>query len=287
MTANTPGKDAILPAGKEAILPSPGTEGILPSISPQHRRRPPLFLAALTLLSPITTVAQVHQAHPSNAPSTTEWPHYAGDQAAQRYTPLASLTRENFSSLETAWLRTSPDARIPGAGSDELWAGKHESTPITAGGVLYNSTSFSQAYALDAATGKLLWIFDPKSYQAGTPPNFGFINRGLALWSNATRKRIFLATGDSRLIALNAADGRGIANWGSGGEVNLLEGLGLEVSNELYGVSSPPLVCGEAVIVSASILEFPPRPDTPPGDVRAFNARTGERSGPSTPAPAN
>ena len=135
-----------------------------------------------------------------------------------------------------------------------------------AGGVLYNSTSFSQAYALDAATGKLLWVFDPRCYQAGTPPNFGFINRGLALWSNATEKRIFLATGDSRLIALNAADGRAIANWGKGGEVNLLEGLGLEVPNELYGVSSPPLVCGEAVIVGSSILEFPPRPDMETGE---------------------
>ena len=264
--------------GLEALVPRlfHRKEGILPSISPQHRKRPTLFLTALALFSPITALAQVHQAHPNDAPSATEWPHYAGDQGSQRYTPLAGLTRENFASLETAWLRTSPDAQIPGAGSDELWAGKHESTPIMAGGLLYNSTSFSQAYALDAATGKLLWIFDPKSYQAGTPPNFGFINRGLALWSNTTEKRIFLATGDSRLMALNAADGRPIANWANGGEFNLLEGLGLEVSNELYGVSSPPLVCGEAVIVGSSILEFPPRPDTPPGDVRAFNARTGE-----------
>ena len=283
MTANTPGKDAILPAGKEAtppgkegILPSPGKEGILPSFLHQISQRQLRMLFVLALLQPIAATSHAQETSTAKTQDQTDWPHYAGDQAAQRYTPLPSLTRENFSSLETAWLRTSPDARIPGAGSDELWAGKHESTPITAGGVLYNSTSFSQAYALDAATGKLLWIFDPKSYQAGTPPNFGFINRGLALWSNATQKRIFLATGDSRLIALNAADGRGIANWGSGGEVNLLEGLGLEVSNELYGVSSPPLVCGEAVIVSASILEFPPRPDTPPGDVRAFNARTGE-----------
>ena len=146
-----------------------------------------------------------------------------------------------------------------------------------AGGLLYNSTSFSQAYALDAATGKLLWVFDPKSYQAGTPPNFGFINRGLGALVEHDREK------DIPRHRRQPADGpeRGrrpgrLQNWANGGEFNLLEGLGLEVSNELYGVSSPPLVCGEAVIVGSSILEFPPRPDTPPGDVRAFNARTGE-----------
>ena len=259
MTANTPGKEGIPPSFLHLIG------------EPRLR-----VFFVLALLLPIAATSHAQEMNTAKTRNETDWPHYAGDQGAQRYVPLPGLTRENFASLETAWLRTSPDAQIPGAGSDELWPGKHESTPIMAGGVLYNSTSLSQAYALDAATGKLLWVFDPKSYAAGTPPNFGFINRGLALWSNATRKRIFLATGDSRLIALHAADGRAIAHWGNGGEVNLLEGLGLEVSNELYGVSSPPLVCGEAVIVGSSILEFPPRPDTPPGDVRAFNARTGE-----------
>ena len=233
-----------------------------------------LAVSALLLLSAALAPAQQERPAPPEAP--TDWPHYAGDQGTQRYAPLPALTRDNFSSLVFAWLFTSPDERIPGAGSDERWAGKHESTPIMADGVLYNSTSFSQAYALDAATGKPLWVHDPESYQAGTPPNFGFINRGLALWSSGATRRIFLATGDSRLIALNAGDGRPIENWGDGGEVNLLEGLGQEVSNDLYGVSSPPLVCGEAVAVGSSILEFPPRPDTPPGDVRAFNAHTGE-----------
>ena len=233
-------------------------------------------LLALALLQALTPTSRAEEQSAPEGQSASDWPHYAGDQGTQRYAPLPALTRENFASLVSAWLFTSPDDRIPGAGSDELWAGKHESTPIMADGVLYNSTSFSQAYALDAATGKPLWVNDPGSYRAGTPPNFGFINRGLALWSSGGEKRIFLATGDSRLIALNAEDGRRIEDWGTDGEVNLLEGLGQEVSNDMYGVSSPPLVCGEAIAVGSSILEFPPRPDTPPGDVRAFNARTGE-----------
>ena len=234
------------------------------------------MVALLALLLPLASSLAAQEGRATGPHSPNDWPHYAGDQGTQRYAPLSALTRDNFSSLVFAWLFTSPDADIPGAGSDERWAGKHESTPIMSGGVLYNSTSFSQAYALDAASGGLIWVFDPRSYEAGTPPNFGFINRGLALCSTGEDRRIFLATGDSRLIALNAADGKLIGNWGDAGEVILLEGLGRQVSNELYGVSSPPLVCGEAIIVGSSILEFPPRPDTPPGDVRAFNARSGE-----------
>ena len=244
--------------------------------SPDLNNRHPSPSLAIPALLLAAALASAQEAPANRSEHSADWPHYAGDQGTQRYAPLPALTRDNFSSLGPAWIFTSPDDRIPGAGSDELWAGKHESTPIMADGVLYNSTSFSQAYALDPATGKLLWVHDPESYRAGTPPNFGFINRGLALWSNGGERRIFLATGDSRLIALNAKDGRPIEDWGDGGQVNLLEGLGQEVSNDLYGVSSPPLVCGEAIAVGSSILEFPPRPDTPPGDVRAFNARTGE-----------
>ena len=232
-----------------------------------------LAVPALLLAAALAPAQEVPATKPEYS---TDWPHYAGDQRTQRYAPLPALNRDNFSSLISAWLFTSPDERIPGAGSDELWAGKHESTPIMADGVLYNSTSFSQAYALDAATGQPLWVHDPGSYRAGTPPNFGFINRGLALWSNGGERRIFLATGDSRLIALNAEDGRPIEDWGDGGQVNLLEGLGQEVSNDLYGVSSPPLVCGEAIAVGSSILEFPPRPIRRPATC-----------GPSTRAPAN
>ena len=254
----------------------PGKEGVSPSFSKMNDKLQLPTLLALALFPALSPTSHAGEQSTPAGLSASDWRHYAGDQGTQRYTPLPALTRDNFSSLISAWLFTSPDESIPGAGSDELWAGKHESTPIMADGVLYNSTSFSQAYALDAATGRTLWVYDPESYRAGTPPNFGFINRGLALWTSGATQRIFLATGDSRLIALNAKDGRPIANWGYGGEVNLLEGLGQEVSNDLYGVSSPPLVCGEAIAVGSSILEFPPRPDTPPGDVRAFNARTGE-----------
>lgn len=117
-------------------------------------------LTALALLLPLAVPAAA-QEDPATQPAT-DWPHYAGDQGTQRYAPLPALTRNNFASLVFAWLYSSPDEGIPGAGSDELWAGKHESTPIMADGVLYNSTSFSQAYgritAIDMQTGEHAWM---------------------------------------------------------------------------------------------------------------------------------
>ena len=76
-------------------------------------------------------------------------------------------------------------------------------------GVLYTSTSGSQAAAIDAETGETLWIYDPRSWASGRPPNNGFLHRGVAAWTDGSGGplRIFLATGDARLIALDAATG--------------------------------------------------------------------------------
>ena len=71
-------------------------------------------------------------------------------------------------------------------------------------GVLYTSTSMSMAAAIDAATGKTIWVYDPKTYENGTPANIGFVHRGVSYWEDGEDKRIVYATGDGYLIALNA-----------------------------------------------------------------------------------
>ena len=144
------------------------------------------------------------------------------------------------------------------------------------GNILYSSSSLSQAYALNPKTGEVLWTYNPESYAAGSPPNLGYINRGVAYWQDGDVRRVFLATGDSRLIALDADTGNPVTSWAQQGEVNLRDGLGRSVSNRYYGVNSPPLVCGDFVIVGSSILDYPAADAMPPGDVRAFDARTGE-----------
>lgn len=200
-----------------------------------------------------------------------QWPHYAADQNSSRFVPTTRLTRDNFTNLTVAWRWCSPDDSI-----NDFIPNKHESTPIMIDGVLYNSTSLSQAVAINALSGESIWVFDPGSYLAGEPPNLGFVNRGVAYWSDESNRHIFLGTGDSRLIALHATDGVRVSTFGDNGEIDLTQGLGREVSNQYYGVSSAPLVCGNTVVVGASILDYPSVKAMPPGDVRGFDVLTGD-----------
>lgn len=143
-------------------------------------------------------------------------------------------------------------------------------------GVLYTSTSLSQVAAIDAVTGQTLWTFNPESYQSGSPPNNGFLHRGVAYWEGGGERRIFIGTGDAYLIALNADTGNPITNFGANGRIDLTTGLRRSFSNLQYGVSSPPIICRDAVVVGSSIWDYPVSRNMAPGDVRAFDPRTGE-----------
>ncbi len=155
-----------------------------------------------------------------------------------------------------------------------------EATPLMIDGVLYTSTSGSQAAAIDAETGETLWVYDPRSWASGRPPNNGFLHRGVAAWSDGPGGplRLFLATGDARLIALDAATGRPVNGFGAGGTVDLRAGIPrLDGTTIQYGMTSPPAICGDVVIVGSSIHDGEITPPSPPGDVRGYDARTGER----------
>lgn len=198
------------------------------------------------------------------------WSHYGGDAGNTKYSPLDQIDRGSLPRLEIAWRWSSPDNGLPYTNH------AFEATPLYIDGVLYTSTSFSQAAAIDARTGTTLWVFDPESYRSGRPPNQGFLHRGVAYWENgdATTRRILYATGDARLISLDALTGEPDGRFGSGGTVDLRAGI---PRSQLagYGATSPPLVVGDRVIVGSSIHDGDNGPSAPPGDVRAFDVRTG------------
>jgi quinoprotein glucose dehydrogenase len=207
-------------------------------------------------------------------PPLGEWPVYGGTNASARYSSLDQITRDNVARLRVAWRWQSPDgelmARHPGI---QTWA--NEATPIMVGGVLYVSTSASQVAAIDAASGRTLWVHDPRIWMHGTPANFGYVHRGVAHWTDGRDPRILIATGNAFLVALDARTGTPITTFGAGGRVDLVEGLGRPVDRRWYSVTSPPLVVGDVVVVGSSIQGWPMRPDMPPGHVRAFDVRTG------------
>jgi len=194
-----------------------------------------------------------------------DWPRVGGDAGGTRFSPLDQVNRRNVSRLQVAWTYHTGDA---GKGTTI------ECTPIVIDGVMFVTTVSSRVVALDAATGKELWQFDPGAGVKITQPRAsGGVNRGLAWWKDGRQARIFLGASDGRLISLDAKTGRLDPDFGKAGTVDLREGMGPGLDGVNYGPTSAPAVYGSLVILGFSCPEGG-RPA--PGDPRAFDARTGK-----------
>lgn len=218
------------------------------------------------------------------SPSQVQWRAYAADNASSKYLPLRQINAKNVSRLREAWVWSSPDNAVVAEYNSnglKLWPHAYESTPLMIGGLLYVSTSLGQVAAIDAAAGRTVWVHHSDDYLTADgnaiayPPNLGLVARGVAYWQQGRTKRLFFATGAATLLALDPQTGNRVADFGTGGSVDLKQGLRRAVSQAFYGVTSPPLVCGNVVIVGSQVLDFPLRTPMPPGDVRGFDARTG------------
>jgi glucose dehydrogenase len=138
--------------------------------------------------------------------AATQWLSYGGDKASSKYSPVAQISRGNFSRLKTAWTWQSAEEEVAKANRLKTWA--WESTPLMVGSVLYISISLSQVAAIDAVTGKTLWVYAPETWKNGIPSNNGFVHRGVTYWAEGEDRRILFGTGDGYLICLNAATGK-------------------------------------------------------------------------------
>ena len=246
-------------------------------------------------------------------PSTAggEWPTYGGDLANSKYSPLDQINASNFSSLRVAWRMKSPDGflsmTLPDGTEwqadsqaifDELnrtdpkrwrdgqppFVQNYKVTPLMVGGTLYVNTPSSVGAAYDARTGTLKWIFNPKSYEAGTTTmSLRWNQRGVAYWRNGNDERVYWGTGDGYLIAVNAKTGRPVEGFGNNGKVDLMDGLPRAKRGErdylnalTYSVQSPPIVVKDLVITPAAISSLIKTKEQIPGWIRAFDARTGK-----------
>src|SRR5258705_4571040 len=207
--------------------------------------------------------------------TATEWLSYSGDKASSKYSPLNQISGNNFNRLRTAWTWRSAEEEVAKANHLKPWA--WEASPLMVGGVLYVSTSLSQVAAIDAATGKTRWIYDPETWKNGTPSNNGFVHRGVAYWADGDDRRILFGTGDGYLICLNAQTGKPIPTFGEQGRIDLAQGLGRPVDRHLYGVSSPPVICRDVVVMGSKVNDVPLVAEMPPGDVRGFDVGTGKQ----------
>jgi quinoprotein glucose dehydrogenase len=152
------------------------------------------------------------------------------------------------------------------------------------GGLLYLATPLSVAAAIDAETGETMWAFNPKTYETGTPAmSFQWNHRGVAYWTDGKEARIFWGTGDGWLYAVDAKTGRPCKNFGESGRVDLMKNVPRASRKERdylnaidYSVTSPPIIVRNTVIVGSAISDRRITREAPPGDVQAFDARTGE-----------
>lgn len=205
------------------------------------------------------------------------WPYYGGDAGGMRYSRLTQFNPENVSRLKIAWVFHTGDV------SD----GKHgkqrsgfEATPILVDGLLIFTTGFNRVIAVNPETGRLQWAYDPK---IDTTWDYGdaLVNRGVATWFDTARsaqtrgpcrRRIYEASLDARLIALDAATGVPCADFGDKGEVSLRDVPRYRPGQ--YHMTSPPAIIDDLVVVGSAINDNN-RVDMPSGVVRAFDARTG------------
>lgn len=207
--------------------------------------------------------------------SPRDWTSYAGDKASTKYSSLNQIDGANFRDLQVDWTWRSIDAQIERSTGLTTWA--WECTPLAVDGVLYVITSMSQVAAIDGATGRTLWTHDPGTWKNGKPSNNGFVQRGVTYWAQGKDRRILFGTGDGYLVCLHAATGKPVRTFGDAGRIDLTQGLGREVDRKLYGVSSPPIVCRDVIVIGSKVTDMPSVAVMPPGHVRGFDVRTGRQ----------
>ena len=182
-----------------------------------------------------------------------DWPVYGGSPENNHFSSLTQVNRKNVKRLRVAWTFDTEES------------GGLQTSPIMVEGVLYGLTPSQKVFALNAATGKLLWKFD--SGIRGTQPD-----RGLAYWSDANGSRILVGVMNF-VYALDAATGKAITNFGENGRIDLRENLDRDPASQSIYMTSPAVVYQDLMIVGGRESETLPASF---GDVRAYEVRTGK-----------
>ena len=209
-------------------------------------------------------------AAPLSAQDHIEWRAYGNDAGGSHFSRAAAINRQNVTKLEVAWTYHT-GALEPVTDLNKKAA--FEATAVMVGDMLYLSTPFGKVIALDPATGKERWSYDPKVDR--TLEYSEVTSRGVAVWRSAEEVRVFVGTISARLIALDGKTGKLCKDFGNDGHIDL-HGDADAYWPPDYGVTSPPAIIGNLVVVGSSIGDNP-SVDTGRGIVRAFDVHTGKQ----------
>lgn len=192
--------------------------------------------------------------------ASAQWPNYGGGPDSIRYSPLKQIHKGNVHKLQPAWTYEFDDA-FPNS--------QIQATPMVIGNVVYAISPRSRVAALDAATGKQLWKFDPVEPVTGRG---GTRTRGVMYWTDGKDARVY-AVFRQWMYALNAKTGQKIESFGEAGRIDLRQGYKRPVDLLNVSLSTPGVVYKDLLIVGSIVAEDLP---SAPGDIRAFDARTGK-----------
>ena len=186
-----------------------------------------------------------------------DWPVYGGNTDHTHYTTLGQITPANVAQLKVAWTFET---------KGEFKGSEMQANPVVIDGVMYATTPKMHVFALDAVTGKQLWIYDPNN---GQPPASRFRHRGVVV----TGDRVIFNY-RYKLFALDRRTGTRMPGWGNdSGWVDLREGLGRPPKEISVSASTPGVVFEDMLIMGSTVPEQLP---SAPGDIRAFDLKTGK-----------
>ncbi len=209
----------------------------------------------------------------ANLETGADWPAYGGTNHALRYSPLTQITKDNVGQLEQIWVFRTGD--LPE--NDEPFG--NQNTPLKVGDRLYLCSALNKISALDAATGREIWTFDPQTPTDAIGYNASC--RGVVYFEDPTAERteicasrVINLTHDARMIALDTETGQRCPDFGVGGIVNLMEGIG-DSAPGFYAPTSPPTLVRDVLVVGSQVSDGQTR-EAPSGVIRGYSAVTGE-----------
>lgn len=227
----------------------------------------------LTVAALGTIVIEPRAATAASVPDVA-WRNFGGDLGAQRYAPLSQIDADNAADLDVAW-------RWSAANFGPTPEIRNVSMPIMRDGkVFIGAGATRNVVAIDAQTGQTLWMWRPDEGERFVQAARKDSGKGVSYYVGADgRRRVIVVTPGYYLVSLNADTGIPDPEFGAGGWLDLTEGLRRAPDRNLdVGLTSPPLVVGDVIVVgSAHEVSFrPPSKANVKGDVRGFDARTGE-----------